>query len=241
MEPEAPAEPAPVTGPAHCGPPLSATGVSSAVASRVTHIINEYEAAHSPGEPIMSEDDVDFLFMYARAGNIDVAHLVFHGAYVLREGKAPPRGHSISTCYRRFDMILQRASRALFPLLDPEGEIITAALASKWCNTQDRLPGVKLLMDTVPLYVPNYGGAESYYNGKYQDHVCKLCPLVTVNGFFCAPTLGGYDKQVIFVGTSADSVIQDAIQVEALAEKLGVAGGKSFRATEVATLIACSI
>ena len=163
-----------------------------------------------------------FICIYAKVGSPDLAHLAWIGDWWVRRERPPDRGYSCSMWYEHLDGFIERAARGLFDLIDPEGDFMKEVLQHQNCGTQGRFPpSTKLLMDTFPLYVKNFGGLELFYNGKYQDHVCKMCPLVTVSGYFCMPTLGGYDKQDIFVGTASDGCIQTYTKVERTAETLG--------------------
>jgi hypothetical protein len=50
-------------------------------------------------------------------------------------------------------------------------------------NNCHSFPGVKFTVDTSPVSVQNFAGANLHFQPKYQDHVVKLCITITMTGY----------------------------------------------------------
>ena len=68
-------------------------------------------------------------------------------------------------------------------------------------NHAAAFPQCKICIDTCPITVVNYAGANEFYQPKYEEHVVKLLVAISMNGYivFVPPSLYG--------GRSADNVI----------------------------------
>ena len=61
-------------------------------------------------------------------------------------------------------------------------------------------PDVRLVMDTVPIEMPNLDGSNCLFSGKYSEHIAKLLGVATLTGFYV------FLPEYLYGGKSGDQV-----------------------------------
>ena len=164
---------------------LSACGLRIDVVTKLTELINQAQS-----EKVFSEDDVFGTFYF----------LATNGSYkatgFAMTGKA--KGWSEGNASRKIHAVVEAISKYCAEWVQWPHAILFHENNRGAPYFSDR---VRVVVDTVPIRVPNMRQSNQFFSGKYKDHVIKVLGVGSFTGFYL------WYPNYIYTGPSGDQVI----------------------------------
>ena len=195
---------------------LSACGLRYDVVTKLTNLIN---MAQGDKASKFHEDDV-FATYYFLATNGSFKST----AFAMSNGGGRKGWSEVSTS-RKVHSVVEAISKSCSAWVEWPSEILFHENNSAQPYFSDK---VRIVVDTVPIKVPNIKESNQFFSGKYKEHDVKLLGVGTLTGFYA------WYPECLYTATSGDQVLMQhsgmlehmaKLKIKALADDARLAHG----------------